>query len=122
MREPLTVRCREGIPVLFQRPARMRGAATLRESRWYRVRAVVASWSEATPWWRSLTASVHTSPGGSPSTPHGDRTIWRVEARPAHEPLEGALGGNGVKGQRGIGVFDLVKHPDGQWLLLRAHD
>jgi hypothetical protein len=122
--EFLTVQCRDGVPVLFRRPARTRGAAVLRGPRWYRVRAVVASWSEVTPWWRLRSVALRpTGAGGSGDrTPGdrtlGDRTVWRVEARPAREPLtvKGA-----PRGQR-IDVFDLVEHPDGRWLLLRAHD
>lgn len=120
--ERLTVQCRDGVPVVFCRPARTRGAAVLGGPRWYRVRAVVASWSEATPWWRVRSASLRTS---------GDRTVWRVEARPMREPSRGAGGDSGRSDSRrsdsgrdraGIEVFDLVEPPDGPWLLVRAHD
>jgi Family of unknown function (DUF6504) len=122
--ELLTVQCRDGVPILFRRPARTRGAAVLRGPRWYRVRAVVASWSEVTPWWRMRSGALRSAGAGSSGADtsgdrsSGDRTVWRVEARPAREPLT-------VKGARrgqGIDVFDLIEHPDGRWLLLRAHD
>jgi hypothetical protein len=111
MREPLTVHCRSGVPVRFRRPDRRRGQALLRAAQWYRVRAVVASWSESPPWWRVTPGAdrlVSAATDASQRTAPIDRRVWRVEART--EP------------QGPLGVFDLVELPDGGWALARAHD
>jgi hypothetical protein len=92
--ELLQVRCRDGIPIRFGRPEVRRGQARIRGPRWYRVRAVLASWVSSPAWWRTRAVE--------------DSRIWRVEAR--REP-DGS-----------IGVFDLVERPDGAWTLARTHD
>jgi hypothetical protein len=96
----VVVECRDGVPTRFRRPARTVGAGEVRlvGPRWYQVRAVIATWSRSTPWWRGGT--------GRPA----DRRIWRVEAR----PVRGA--------DPATGVFDLVALPDGRWRLGRIHD
>jgi hypothetical protein len=92
--ERLQVRCRDGVPIRFGRPEVRRGQARIRGSRWYRVRAVLASWAASPAWWRTRGVD--------------DSRVWRVEAR--QEP-----GGS-------LGVFDLVQRPDGVWILARTHD
>ena len=70
-------------------------------SRRYEVRAVLARWVEATPWWRALRDTGSSSQRGALQ-----REVWRVEA---------------VTHTGTSGVFDLVRVADG-WRLLRVID
>jgi hypothetical protein len=85
LREPVDVVEREGQPTSF----RWRG-------RRYVIRAVLAHWVEAMPWWSGRRASGE----------HALRHVWRVEA----------AGGTGV-----VGAYDLHQQSDG-WRLARVLD
>ena len=67
----------------------------------YEVRAVLARWVEATPWWRALRG---TGAGSSPGSSR--REVWRVEV---------------VERTGTSGVLDLVQVAD-RWRLLRVID
>ena len=104
--EVIEVQCREGVPVQFHRPA-----SRARDSRRYRVRAVLGFWVEGTAWWKSKAVRAvlgRESHESIDTTPERDRTIWRVEARAGE--------------QAQVGVYDLVRDGDGAWSLARAAD
>ena len=67
----------------------------------YEVRAVLARWVEATPWWHALRATGSTPASGPPRC-----EVWRVEV---------------VERTGTSGVLDLVQVAD-RWRLLRVID
>lgn len=76
--------------------------------RWYVVRAVLASWVEAVPWWPGESG---TRAGGQC---HAPRQAWRVEAAPRRSARTGAPG-----------VYDLYRDPGDRarsWVLERVFD
>jgi hypothetical protein len=77
-------------------PVRLR-----RRGRWVEVRAVLARWVEAAPWWHALRAT-----GSSPSPGPSRCEVWRVEV---------------VERTGTSGVLDLVQVAD-RWRLRRVID
>ena len=77
--------------------------------RWYEVRAVLACWVEATPWWQALSESGSSRFRSSKAGSNGQaaqREVWRVEA---------------VSRTGAFGVYDLAVVSN-EWRLLRVID
>lgn len=100
--EPIeVVEGQDGAPAAF----RWRG-------RRYAVRAVMAHWVEALPWWNGDLRVDRSGPASGQG--HVQRHVWRVEAAPRIGPTEGSAG-----------VYDLHRTPRGDrphWGMARVLD
>lgn len=84
-------------------------------ARWYRVVEVLATWVEATPWWRQFTRRDSADPAAAGVRPI-EQEVWRVAAVAGHQRYRSPA-------SVVPGVYDLVHESDSQqWWLVRVWD